>query len=45
MAETLQSLEARYNRLARNGKNGDDSGVLRKLQRRINRLKKGIVIS
>lgn len=45
MAESIDSLKARYNRLARNGKNGDNSGVLRKIRRKIMRLEQGIVIS
>lgn len=45
MAESMDSLKARYNRLARNGKNSDNSGVLRRIKRKMNKLEKGIKLA
>lgn len=39
MAESIVTLEERYNRLKRNGKNSEGQGVLRKLARKINKAK------
>lgn len=45
MAESIVALEERYNRLLRNGKNSEGQGVLRRIRRKINKAKKGIILS
>lgn len=38
-------LTDRYNRLARNGRNAEGSGLMRKLRRKIAKAKQGIILS
>lgn len=45
MADSIKNMEDRYNRLLRNGKNSEGQGVLRKIRRKINKAKKGIILS
>lgn len=40
MAETMNTLNARLNRLIRNGKNIESQGVIRKIKRQIRNLEK-----
>lgn len=40
MADSIAALEARKQRLERNGKNSEGQGVLRKINRQIRNLKK-----
>lgn len=40
MAETMNTLNARLNRLIRNGKNVESQGVIRKIRRQIRNLEK-----
>lgn len=40
MAETMHTLNARLNRLIRNGKNVESQGVIRKIKRQIRNLEK-----
>lgn len=40
MAETMNTLNARLNRLIRNGKNVESQGVIRKIKRQIRNLEK-----
>lgn len=40
MAETMNALNARLNRLIRNGKNVESQGVIRKIKRQIRNLEK-----
>lgn len=41
----VKELEARYNKLLRNGRNMEGFGLMRKLRRKINRAKAGITIA
>lgn len=45
MADSIKNMEDRYNRLLRNGKNSEGQGVLRKIRRKINKAKKGVILS
>lgn len=45
MVKSIKILEERYNRLARNGKNSEGTGVLRRIQRQINKAKKGVFLA
>lgn len=45
MENRIQILEERYNRLLRNGKNSEGTGVLRRIQRQINKAKQGIILA
>lgn len=45
MTDSIKVLEERYNRLARNGKNSEGQGVLRRIRRKINKAKKGIILA
>lgn len=45
MAESIKNMEDRYNRLLHNGKNSEGQGVLRRIRRKINKAKKGIILS
>lgn len=45
MDNIVEILTDRYNRLARNGRNSDTSGLMRKLRRKINKAKRGIILS
>lgn len=45
MEQYIKELEQRYQRLLMNGKNVEGAGLMRKLRRKINKAKKGIVIS
>lgn len=40
MAETMNALNARLNRLIRNGKNVESQGIIRKIKRQIRNLEK-----
>lgn len=40
MADSIAALESRKHRLEQNGKNSEDQGVLRKINRQIRNLKK-----
>lgn len=40
MAQSIEAMESRYQRLIMNGKNTEGEGVLRKLRRKINKAKK-----
>lgn len=41
----VKRLQERYNRLARNGKNLDSQGVLKRIERTINKAKRGIALA
>lgn len=45
MAQSIEVMEQRYQRLLKNGKNSEGSGILRKIRRKINKAKKGIILS
>lgn len=46
MADSIEVMEQRYRMLLnRKGKNTEGTGIMRKLRRRINRAKQGVVIS
>ena len=45
MAQSIEVMEQRYRRLLKNGKNFEGSGIMRKLRRKINKAKQGIVLS
>ena len=41
----MHALKSRLNRLARNGKNIDSQGVIRRIKRKIAKLERGIVLA
>lgn len=41
----VKELEGRYNKLLRNGRNMESYGLMRKLRRKINKAKQGIILS
>lgn len=43
--DIVEILTERYNRLARNGRNSESAGLMRKLRRKINKAKRGIILS
>lgn len=43
--DIIEALENRYNKLLRNGRNSENSGIMRKLRRKINRAKSGIKVA
>lgn len=45
MNDIVEILTERYNRLARNGRNAEGSGLMRKLRRKIAKAKQGIILS
>lgn len=45
MVNAIEVLEERYNKLARNGRNSEGYGLLRKLRRKINKAKRGVALS
>lgn len=45
MTDAVTVLTDRYNRLLHNGRNAETSGIMRKLRRKINKAKRGIVLS
>lgn len=45
MAQSIEVMEQRYQRLLKNGKNSEGGGILRKIRRKINKAKKGIILS
>lgn len=46
MAQSIEVMEQRYQMLLnRNGKNSENVGIMRKLRRKINKAKNGIVLS
>ena len=45
MNDIVEILTERYNRLARNGRNSEGSGLMRKLRRKVNKAKQGIILS
>lgn len=45
MSDIVEILTERYNRLAHNGRNSEGSGLMRKLRRKINKAKQGIILS
>lgn len=46
MAQSIETMEQRYQMLInRKGKNSENVGIMRKLRRKINKAKNGIVLS
>ena len=45
MAQSIEVMEQRYRRLLKNGKNFEGIGIMRKLRRKINKAKQGVVLS
>lgn len=45
MSDIVEILTERYNRLARNGRNAEGSGLMRKLRRKIVKAKQGVILS
>lgn len=45
MAQSIEVMEQRYQRLLKNGKNSEGNGILRKIRRKINKAKKGVILS
>ena len=46
MAQSIESMEQRYQMLInRKGKNSENVGIMRKLRRKINKAKSGIILS
>lgn len=46
MAQSIETMEQRYQMLInRNGKNSENVGIMRKLRRKINKAKQGIILS
>lgn len=45
MEQYIKEMEQRYQRLLMNGKNAEGAGIMRKLRRKINKAKKGIILS
>lgn len=45
MTDIVTVLTDRYNRLLHNGHNAETSGLMRKLRRKINKAKQGVVLS
>lgn len=46
MAQSIEIMEQRYQMLLnRKGKNSENVGIMRKLRRKINKAKKGVILS
>ena len=46
MAQSIEAMEQRYQMLInRKGKNSENVGIMRKLRRKINKAKQGIILS
>lgn len=46
MAQSIETMEQRYQMLInRKGKNSENIGIMRKLRRKINKAKQGIILS
>ena len=46
MAQSIETMERRYQMLInRKGKNSENVGIMRKLRRKINKAKQGIILS
>ena len=45
MTDVVTVLTDRYTRLLHNGRNAETSGLMRKLRRKINKAKQGIILS
>lgn len=45
MAQSIEVMEQRYQRLLKNGKNSEGNGILRKIRRKINKAKKSVILS
>ena len=46
MAQSIETMEQRYQTLInRKGKNSENVGIMRKLRRKINKAKQGIILS
>ena len=46
MAQSIETMEERYQMLInRTGKNSENVGIMRKLRRKINKAKQGIILS
>lgn len=46
MAQSIETMEQRYQMLInRKGKNSENAGIMRKLRRKINKAKQGVILS
>ena len=46
MAQSIETMEQRYQMLTnRKGKNSENVGIMRKLRRKINKAKQGVILS